>query len=117
MGMSCLPMTPGFVTMSTRPPAATATTARPDAMASRATKPSVSVSLGIMKMSADAYAADSSSPRSIPYVCTRYWLHALEHWLIKWPYIMPSSATELGISASPGIMRWARGCPLLMAHC
>ncbi len=61
-------MTPGLVTMSTRPPAATATTARPDAIASSATNPRVSVSLGIMKMSADAYAADSSSPRSIP--CT-----------------------------------------------
>ena len=35
-------------------------------MASRATKPRVSVSEGIMKMSALAYAADSSSPRSMP---------------------------------------------------
>ena len=62
--------------MSTRPPAATATTARPDAIASSATNPRVSVSLGIMKMSADAYAADSSSPRSIPCtsrVISRFW--------------------------------------------
>ena len=50
------PITPGLVTMSTRPPAATATTGRPEAMASRATNPRVSVSLGIMKMSALAYA-------------------------------------------------------------
>ena len=62
-----LPMMPGLVMMSTSPPAATLTTASPEAIASRATKPSVSDSLGIMKMSALAYAADSSSPPSIPY--------------------------------------------------
>lgn len=56
--------------ISVRPPAATATTARPLAMASRATKPRVSVSEGIMKMSALAYAADRSSPLSMP--CTTH---------------------------------------------
>ncbi len=52
--------------MSVRPPAATATTGRPEAMASRATNPRVSVSLGIMKMSALAYAADRSTPFNMP---------------------------------------------------
>ena len=56
--------------MSVRPPAATATTGRPEAMASRATNPRVSVSLGIMKMSALAYAADRSAPFSMPCKAT-----------------------------------------------
>lgn len=60
-------VTPGCMMMSVRPPAATATTGKPEAMASRATNPRVSVSLGIMKISALAYAADSSGPFSMPY--------------------------------------------------
>ena len=54
--------------MSVRPPAATATTAKPLAIASKATNPRVSVSEGIMKMSALAYAEERSSPLSMP--CT-----------------------------------------------
>lgn len=44
-------MTPGLVRMSVSPPAATATTGSPLAMASRATNPRVSLSLGIMNTS------------------------------------------------------------------
>ena len=63
------PVMPGLVRMSVRPPAATATTGKPEAMASRATNPRVSLSLGIMNTSPLAYAADNSSPLICPYTC------------------------------------------------
>lgn len=57
---------PGSVMMSTIPPAATATTGTPDAIASSTTNPSVSLSEGIRNTSAEAKAACSASPWSMP---------------------------------------------------
>ncbi|GER55818.1 galactose oxidase/kelch repeat superfamily protein [Striga asiatica] len=52
--------------MSVMPPALAATTGSPDDMASSTTRPSVSDSEGMTKMSPLAYACDSSSPWSVP---------------------------------------------------
>lgn len=52
--------------MSGMPPAATATTGTPDAIASSTTKPSVSVSEGMRKTSAEAYADERAAPVSMP---------------------------------------------------
>mmetsp|Transcript_2403 Transcript_2403/g.5619 ORF Transcript_2403/g.5619 Transcript_2403/m.5619 type:complete len:200 (-) Transcript_2403:672-1271(-) len=52
--------------MSGIPPALTATTGTPLAIASRTTNPRVSLSDGIMNTSADAYAFDKASPRRSP---------------------------------------------------
>ena len=52
--------------MSSKPPAATATTGTPEAIDSITTKPSVSLGLGMTNTSKDAYAADKSSPVIMP---------------------------------------------------
>mmetsp|Transcript_272 Transcript_272/g.667 ORF Transcript_272/g.667 Transcript_272/m.667 type:complete len:211 (+) Transcript_272:4244-4876(+) len=95
-GSNSKPYFPQVPMMSGTPPACAATTGTELAIASSTTKPRVSLSEGITKMSADAYTLDSSSPRSSPVK------------VVGVP--LKSSFSSSFTGPSPTKTRWVSGC-------